>query len=228
MTLCIYARVSTDAQELEGQVRELKAEAERLTLPYVLYQEKVSGRADERTEYDRMLKETLAGDIILVWALDRFSRAERFTKAVDTVLNLEQAGIAFRSLKEPFLNTPPSGQSDMARDILLSILPVIAKWEAKRRSERTRLAMQELKEGRRPIKGQGHLGRPIKVTPDKAAQLVALREQGLAWKIVAQRVKLPMGTCRATYSAIKQGRWKSPSLEKVKATEPSMKEAHGA
>lgn len=198
----LYVRVSTDEQDTAGQLRELEAEAARRGLRVVRrYVEKVTatGKA-ERFEYGRLMQEarepSRPWSVLLVWALDRFSRDETFTKATQAVLDLERIGVTFRSLKEPTLDTPEDGQPNLGRDVLLALLPVIASFEAKRRSERTRVAMREIKAGRRATRSGKPVGRPRRVTPDHIAKAVALRSTGLSWREVAVRVGLPAGTCR--------------------------------
>jgi DNA invertase Pin-like site-specific DNA recombinase len=198
----LYVRVSTTEQDLEGQERELVSAALRMGWTVVeVFREKASatGRA-ERREYERLLREASkpgrAWRHLLVWSLDRFSRAETFTKATQTILDLERLGIRFHSLKEPMLDTPSDGQPNLGRDVLLALLPVIASFESKRKSERVRLAMKEIKEGRRRTRSGKPPGRPRRLTPEKIQAVVAYRAQGLAWAVVAQKVGLPSGTCR--------------------------------
>ena len=198
----IYARVSSEEQDLAGQERELRAEAERRGWGVTsVYREKVSGTGKaERTEYDRLLKEAAAPtrpwSHLVVWALDRFSREATFTKATQAVLDLESRGIRFHSLKEPTLDTPEDGKPNLGRDVLLALLPVIAAFESKRRSERVRVAMKEIKEGRRRTRSGRPPGRPRRVTPELAAKVLELRARGLPWSVVAQHAGLPAGTCR--------------------------------
>src|SRR5713226_5401041 len=107
MTTRLYVRVSTDQQELEGQLRELKEAAQHLGpgAHVEVYQEKVSGTGKAvREQYNHLIRDAASGDIVLVWSLDRFSRAERFTDAINAVLDLEKRGVTFMSLHEPFLN----------------------------------------------------------------------------------------------------------------------------
>jgi DNA invertase Pin-like site-specific DNA recombinase len=108
----LYLRVSSEDQDLAGQERELHAEcARRAWETAAIYSEKVSGTGRvERKEYERLLADAARPDRpwshFLVWSLDRFSREERFTKAIDAILDLEKGGVTFHSLKEPYLDTP--------------------------------------------------------------------------------------------------------------------------
>ncbi|HEV2317962.1 MAG TPA: recombinase family protein [Thermoplasmata archaeon] len=205
--VALYLRVSTEDQDLEGQERELRAYAAVQGWTVIAaYREKASasGRV-EREQFDLLrrdscLPETRGFDHVLVWALDRWSRDPSFVKAVGSIEELEILGIQFHSFKEPQLDSTPDGEPNLGRDLLRAILPTIAAFEARRRSERTRLAMQEIKEGRRTPKGP--VGRPRRVTPELAARVLELRARGsrtggpLPWKQVAIRAGLPEATCR--------------------------------
>lgn len=199
---CTYLRVSSEEQDLEGQRRELREYAERRGwLVSGEYAEKVSGTGKvQRAEYERLIRDAKAPDRpwshLLVWALDRFSREATFTRATQAVLDLEKLGVSFHSLKESTLDTPEDGKPNLGRDVLLALLPVIASFESKRRSERVRVAMREIKEGRRRTRSGRPPGRPRRITVEIAERIRGLRERGLQWKVIAQHVGLPAGTCR--------------------------------
>jgi DNA invertase Pin-like site-specific DNA recombinase len=197
----LYLRVSTEDQDLAGQERELGQEAARRGWAVAaIYAEKVSGTGKvERKEYERLLADARKAGRpwthLLVWSLDRFSREATFTKATQTILDLEAAGVRFHSLKEPTLDTPQDGNPNLGRDVLLALLPVISAFESKRRSERVRVAMAELKAGRRQTRSGRPPGRPIRVTPEKRAAILRWKAEGLSWRALAQKVGLPRGTC---------------------------------
>jgi DNA invertase Pin-like site-specific DNA recombinase len=207
----LYLRVSTVEQDLSGQERELRVEVARRGWEVEsVYSEKVTGTGKaERKEYDRLLSDakrtSRTWSHLLVWALDRFSREETFTRATQVVLDLEKLGVRFHSLKEPTLDTPDDGRPNLGRDVLLALLPVIASFESKRRSERVRLAMKEIKEGRRRTRSGRPPGRPRRVTEELAALAQLHREAGLSWAQVAQRVGLPKETCRRAVYERKKG-----------------------
>jgi DNA invertase Pin-like site-specific DNA recombinase len=212
--VALYLRVSTEDQDLEGQERELVEYADSRGWGIVaVYAEKVSGTGKlERLQYDRLLRDAaspdLGWDTILVWSLDRWSREQRFDRAVGSVLDMEKVGIRFAILKEPYLSTPEQGDasSDFARGLLLSVTSSVAAFESRRRSERTRVAMREIHEGRRKTRSGRPPGRPRRVTPEKSARIVELRQQGLKWREVAGRVGLPAGTCASVWSQIERAK----------------------
>jgi DNA invertase Pin-like site-specific DNA recombinase len=204
----LYLRVSTEDQDLAGQERDLRLEAERRGWEVAaVYAEKVSGSGRvEREEYDRLLRDLRRPDpgwsVLLVWALDRWSREERFDRAVGAILDLEKGGVRFSSLKEPYLSTPETDDASaaFARNLLLGVTASVAHFESRRKSERVRVAMREIREGRRPTRSGRPPGRPRRVTPEKVGRIMELRRQGLKWREVAGRVGLPAGTCASVWS----------------------------
>ena len=76
-----YARVSSADQNLDRQIEALKnAGAENV------YQEKISGKNNERPELNKMLVSLRRGDVVIVTALDRIARSYKgFEKIWDTI-----------------------------------------------------------------------------------------------------------------------------------------------
>jgi DNA invertase Pin-like site-specific DNA recombinase len=200
--VALYLRVSSEEQDLAGQERDLRAEADRRGWPVVaVYSEKVTGTGRvERGEYERLREDARRSDRmwdrVLVWSLDRWSREPSFVRAVGSIEELEALGVRFHSLREPTLDSAEDGSPSVARDLLRAVLPVISSFESRRKSERTRLAMRELREGRRKTRSGRPVGRPRRVTPDIAARIAELRTAGHKWPDVARRVGLPAETCR--------------------------------
>ncbi len=65
-----YARVSTQEQDSSVQVKALKAAGcERI------FKENAGGGRWDRPELHRLLDQLRAGDIVMVWKLDRLSRS---------------------------------------------------------------------------------------------------------------------------------------------------------
>ena len=67
-----YARVSTDGQSVDAQVRQLRAAgAEKV------YRETASGAKTDRAQLRRVLDQLAAGDVLMVTRLDRLARSTR-------------------------------------------------------------------------------------------------------------------------------------------------------
>ncbi len=216
----LYVRVSTTDQDLEGQERDLRTYAEGRGWEVVrAYREKVSARGLAlRDQYEQVLKDTQTPDRgwgrLLVWSLDRWSREKTFTRTIAIIEGIEARGIRFHSFKEPTIDSGEDGTPNMARDLLRAILPVIAAFESDRKAERVRVAMREIKEGRRRTRSGRPPGRPVRVTPEKAKAILRLREQGLPWKTIAGRVGLPAGTCASVGWKARHGALTTSRVEK--------------
>jgi DNA invertase Pin-like site-specific DNA recombinase len=202
-TVALYLRVSTEDQDLVGQERELRGYAQsRGWTVSAVFAEKTSasGRVEraawEQLRAEACLPTTRRFEHVLVWALDRWSREASFVRAIGSIEELEVLGICWHSFREPQLDTIADGSASLARDILRGILPAIASFEARRRSERTQLAMDDIRAGRRPTRSGRPVGRPRRVTPEHERQLRELRAQGYRWADIAVKLHLPAGTCR--------------------------------
>jgi DNA invertase Pin-like site-specific DNA recombinase len=98
-----YARVSTEQQDTEAQLPELrKAGCKRI------YEEMIGGGAKDRPELDRCLERLEKGDTLVVWRLDRLGRSLR--DLLQIVDRLDKSGINFISLKERFDTSTAAGR----------------------------------------------------------------------------------------------------------------------
>ena len=143
MSVAIYARVSTDdkGQDPENQLRELRAwcsnSGHTITGEYV---ESESGRrgAEKRKALAALFEDAAKRkfDLVLFWALDRFSR-EGMAQTIVHLQRLTSYGGTFHSYTEPHLAT----DNELVRNILLALLSSLAKVEAQKISERTKAGM---------------------------------------------------------------------------------------
>ena len=99
--------------------------------------------------------------MVLVWALDRFSR-EGMHPTIVHLQRLASYGVAFHSYTEPLLST----DNELVRDIVLAVMASLAKQEAIRISERTKAGM-----ARARLKGK-RIGRPA-ISEDLRQQLAS-------------------------------------------------------
>jgi DNA invertase Pin-like site-specific DNA recombinase len=93
----LYVRVSTDAQTLENQIRELRQVAERRGWDVVeVYRDAgISGAKGRngRPGLDSLLKDASRRkfDIVMAWAIDRLGRS--LSDLLDTIQHLEACGV---------------------------------------------------------------------------------------------------------------------------------------
>lgn len=145
-----YARVSTDEQNLGMQLDALRAAG----CEKVFCDEGISGAATDRRELNGALRALAAGDVLVVWKLDRLGRS--LAHLIQVMTHLDAQGIGFRSLSEAIDTTTASGR------LLFHIMGAIAEFERSLISDRTRAGMAAAK-----ARGQ-HLGRERKIDDDDA------------------------------------------------------------
>ena len=124
-----YARVSTDDQNLDLQRDALqKAGCEQI------FTDRVSGTKAERKGLTDALSHLRAGDTLVVWRLDRLGRSLRHL--IDTVTDLQERGIGFKSLQESIDTTTSGGK------LVFHIFGALAEFEREIIRERTQAGLQ--------------------------------------------------------------------------------------
>ena len=98
-----YARVSTHDQHLALQLDALRKAGCRQ-----VYEEIISGARAERPVLQQALAHLRAGDVLMIWKLDRLGRSLRHL--IEVVSDLAQRGIGFKSLQENLDTTTSSGK----------------------------------------------------------------------------------------------------------------------
>jgi len=171
-----YARVSTDAQDLTGQLSQLKAAGcERV------FREKITGATTDRPQLRKLMAVLSHGDVVVIPAVDRLSRDT--TDLLVIARDMQRAGAGIRSLAEPFLDTT----SDFA-EIVFAILGVAAKLERRRILERTARGRADAK-----AKGVKFGRRPI-LTPHQQREAKARLKRGETQRSVARSYNVSQST----------------------------------
>jgi DNA invertase Pin-like site-specific DNA recombinase len=138
-----YARVSTESQDLAGQVERLKAAG-----CHKIFFEKRSGMDANRPQLQRLLRVVRHGDVVHAVVSDRMAR-DPFDM-LHILRTVTSAGAELRLLDEPFIDTT----SEMS-DLILFLVGWAAKWQRRRILEntsngRTRAKARGVKFGRKP------------------------------------------------------------------------------
>ena len=97
-----YARISTTDQSLAPQIDALKVAG-----CGEIFEDCVSGAKTDRPGLNQALDHLRSGDTLIVWKLDRLGRS--MSHLIDTVRDLDQRGIGFRSLTEGIDTTTSGG-----------------------------------------------------------------------------------------------------------------------
>ena len=156
-----YMRVS----KADGaQVLDLQRDALLLAGvdPEHLYEDRASGKLDDRPGITAMLKALRAGDTRVVWRLDRLGRDLRHL--INTIHDLEKLGVAFKVLTghgASIDTTTPAGK------LVFGIFAALAEFERELISERT-------KAGLAAARARGRMGgAPFKMTSAKVRLAMA-------------------------------------------------------
>lgn len=125
-----YARVSTNDQDLEKQIKQL-TEAGCVRI----FKEKVTGTKMERIELEKLLDQLRPNDIITICDLTRLSRSTKdLFKLVDLI---ESKGANIKSLKESWMDTTtPQGK------LMFTIFSGISQFERDMISVRTKESLE--------------------------------------------------------------------------------------
>ena len=138
-----YARVSTQDQKPELQLDALrKAGCERI------FSDKASGAQRDRPELSAALSYMRdgAGDVLVVWKLDRLARSLK--QLIETVEDLGTRGIGFRSLTEAIDTTSAGGR------LTFHIFGAMAEFERSIIRERTRAGLDAARARGRRVAGR--------------------------------------------------------------------------
>ena len=163
-----YARVSTDGQSVDAQVRQLtKAGCKRV------FREVASGAKTDRAQLRRLLGQLEASDVLTVTRLDRLARSTRDLLNTLAVITAKKAG--FRSLGDTWADTTTSHGR-----LMLTVLGGLAEFERDLIRARTG-------EGRERAKARGvKMGRKPKLTPHQQREAIKRREQGEPLREIAR------------------------------------------
>ena len=172
-----YARVSTGEQHLDLQLDALAAAGcERI------YRDNgVSGVATKRPGLSKALRALHAGDVLVVWKLDRLGRS--LAELIAVMGQLERRDIGFRSLSESIDTTTAGGR------LVFHLMGALAEFERGLISERTKAGMASAK-----ARG-AKIGRPPKLTK---AQIAKARRRIASGKASAAELAREYGVSALT------------------------------
>ena len=171
-----YARVSTNEQNLDLQRDALqKVGCEQI------YTDSVSGTKAHRPGLENALSHLRSGDTLVVWRLDRLGRSLRHL--IDTVTELQDKGIGFKSLTESIDTTTSGGK------LIFHIFGALAEFEREIIRERTQAGLQS-------ARARGRRGGPKYKLTDKQ---VAIARQLYDSHPPVKEICKTLGISRATF-----------------------------
>jgi DNA invertase Pin-like site-specific DNA recombinase len=147
-----YARVSTEDQNLDLQRDALeKAGCEQI------FTDRVSGTKARRPGLEQALSHLRSGDTLVVWRLDRLGRSLRHL--IDTVTDLQEKGVGFKSLTESIDTTTTGGR------LVFNIFSSLAQFESEIIKERTQAGLQA-------ARSRGRTGGRPRVLTEKQVEML--------------------------------------------------------
>ena len=153
-----------------------------------LHTDKASGARDDRPGLKACLEYLKAGDMLVVWKLDRLGRS--LPHLLGIVTDLKARGIAFRSLTEQMDTTTPHGE------LLFSIFGALAQYERALTRERVIAGLAAAK--RRGRQG----GRPPTIDPEQIEQIRAALDSGASKASVCRSFKVARSTLLDTLERV--------------------------
>jgi len=193
LNVAVYARVSTDKQDSDNQLIQLRAFAVKQGWNIVAeYVDTVSGSGKkERPQFKRMMLEASQRkfDLLLFWKLDRLSR-EGTRKTLVYLTQLDSWGVSWRSFQEPFFDS-----CGVMKDVVLAIMATLAEQERIGISERTRAGLVRARRAGRQL-GR----RPVPVDIKAARQL---RTDGFGVRRIAGHLGMSVNTLQKALRTLK-------------------------
>lgn len=180
-----YARVSTTEQNLDLQIDAFLKEGIDVKN---IYTDKVSSAREDRKSLSKLLKQVREGDTIVVWKLDRLARSLiHFTNFIN---QLNEKGVKFRSLTEPFLDTTDKSSHSQ---FIVNIFAALAQLERDIIIERT-------KAGLASAKARGKIfGAPKGISKKNQQKSILCAEYFKEGKLTVHEICERVGVSRATY-----------------------------
>lgn len=171
-----YARVSTDGQSVDAQVRQLtKAGCKKV------FRETASGAKTDRAELRKVLAKLDEGDVLMVTRLDRLARSTR--DLLNTLAAITDHKAGFRSLGDTWADTTTSHGR-----LMLTVLGGLAEFERDLIRARTG-------EGRARAVARGvKMGRKPKMTPHQRKEALKRRDAGEPMRDIAKSFNVSHST----------------------------------
>lgn len=174
-----YCRVSTQEQNLQLQIDELKRQGCQ-----IIYEEKASGRnTTDRPEYLKMIASLRDGDTLVIWDISRLGRS--MVDLVQIIISLKERNVEFHSIKDNIDTSTAAGRFQY------HMLCAMAEYNRSMIGERTRAGLEVARRAGRVG------GRPEGKSVDnrkKAQSLRALVTSGVSINDAAKQLGLGRAT----------------------------------
>ncbi len=185
-----YMRVSSDSDRQSTDLQRDALLAAGVD-PRHLFEDHASGAKDDRAGLARSLEFVRAGDVLVVWKLDRLGRS--LSHLLSIVTSLKDKRVAFRSLTENLDTTTPSGE------FLFQVFGELAQYERA-------LIQERVVAGLTAARKRGRIGgRPQAITGEKLDAIVAALDGGMSKAAVCRNFRVKRTTLIETLARV---RWR--------------------
>lgn len=151
-----------------------------------LFEDHASGAKDDRPGLNQVMEFVHAGDVLIVWKLDRLGRS--LAHLLSIVTSLKDKQVAFRSLTEGMDTTTPSGE------LLFHVFGALAQYERALTQERVMAGLEAAR-----LRGRIG-GRPHAITGEKLDAIMDAIRSGMSKAAVCRNFGVKRTTLIETLS----------------------------
>jgi len=190
--VAIYARVSTDGQSSDNQLRQLRDVAARNG--WVVVQEYVDdgisgakGR-DKRPAFDALLKAVVRKDfdVVMAWSVDRLGRS--LQHLIGFLGDIHSKGVDLFLHQQGLDTTTPSGR------MMFQLLGIFSEYERAMIQDRVKAGLER-------AKAKGRIGGRPPVSPKIITAILDRHATGLSLRKIAKQVGVGVSTVQRTLKA---------------------------
>ena len=182
-----YMRVSSDSDRQTTNLQRDALLAAGVDSRH-LFEDHASGAVDDRLGLSQALAFVKAGDVLVVWKLDRLGRSLPHLLTIVNALKDKQ--VAFRSLTEGMDTTTPSGE------LLFHVFGALAQYERA-------LTRERVVAGLAAAKRRGRIGgRPLAIVGEKLDTILAALRGGMSKAAVCRNFGVKRTTLIETLARI--------------------------
>jgi DNA invertase Pin-like site-specific DNA recombinase len=191
MPLIGYARVSSEDQSLDIQIKQLTDAG-----CVKVFSEKKSGtNLKDRSELAKCLQYVRDGDVLMVTRIDRMARS--MADFFKTLAELKEKGTEFRCLLQPEIDT-----TTVNGRLVTGILAAIAEFETAVRKERQREGIDAARA--RGVYSKKTVGNGIAYSPQKMNAAGTMLKRGFSYAEVALKTGISDDTLRRRFPGFKE------------------------
>jgi len=186
----IYGRTSTDKQQVENQLSQLREVSNRNDWEVVdeYIDEGYSGSLgrDKRPEFDRLLKDSVRGkfDVILVWDISRLGRS--LQDLISFLNDIQSKNIDLYIDRQGIDTTTPTGK------MMFQMIGVFSEFERNLIRDRVRSGMENAKKN--GTKSGRSIGRPTNVNDSTRSTIIELSGRGMSKSKICRTLGIGVGT----------------------------------